>query len=104
VEYNRLQAGVRALMTMPNTGHTLELYAGYGSLSTRGPGLVMEGRYFFDKHLFVGLEFATDTDSFGLSGGYNTEKGFFAEMEFGTVQQGPEDWGGFLRISMGLQF
>ncbi len=103
-KYNRLQAGLRALMAMPNGRHTLELYAGYGSLSTRGQGMVVEARYFFDKHLFAGLEFAADTDSFGMSSGYSTEKGFFAEMEFGIVPEGLEGWGDFLRISMGLQF
>jgi hypothetical protein len=111
--YNRFQGGVRFLAEVVRTGHVMEFYLGYRSLSAEGDedpsGVVFEGRYFFDKHLFAGLEFTTDTNRFGVAAGYNTGSGFLAEIEAGSDDKGEgledvERRGQFVRIMVGLQF
>lgn len=109
-DYSRVQAGARFLARVIRTGDTIEFYGGYRGLVMEGIDngydWIVESRYFFDERLFAGLEFAAGSGScsFSLSGGYDHEKGFLAELELGTVKEGLDGWGDFLRISMGVRF
>jgi hypothetical protein len=108
--YSSVQAGARFLARVTGTGDTIEFYGGYRGLTMEGADdiydCLAEVRYFFDEHLFAGIEVAAGSGScsFGLSGGYGHEKGFLAELELGTVKDGPEGWGDFVRISIGVRF
>lgn len=112
--YNRFQVGARLLARVVATGHTIQIYCGYRALSAEGDadtnGVAAEARYFFDKHLFAGFDFTTDTNLFSVSAGYDAEGGFVAEIEAGTEgrkDKGLEDVerrGAYFRITVGLRF
>lgn len=103
--YNRLEAGLRSVLNIVSAGDTIEIYAGYRGLSFENKSdlseALVEVRYFFDKRVFVGLEFTTDTGRLGFSGGYNTASGLVAEIELST---GPEELDDFFSLTIGLQF
>ena len=105
-DYNQPQVGVRFLVNAAGLGHAIEVYAGYRHRWEEGgqeaDGGVGEVRYFFDKHVFVGGRFATDTGFWSGWAGYTFEKGVAAELEAGGEWEGQE--GGFVRLGVALQF
>jgi hypothetical protein len=106
IETSVTTVGARFVTPVPKTDATLEIFGGYrsteaGDLNLDDDGLALEARYFFNKQVFAGLGFSTDTDRVSVSGGYAMRERFEAEIELGKDDALGGD---FFRARVGMRF